>query len=358
MNFTKIRRSVWGLFMGCCFLISCHRNTPMLEISQLVKTVEVKSHEGDFSVTYPGVIQAASDVKLAFRVAGPIQRIYVREGEYVKKGTVVARLDPRDYLLQYDAAQARYKQVKEETDRVIELYHKNSVPINEYDKAVAAQKEAWALYQARRNALEDTKLKAPFNGYVQKKYFDDFEIVNQGIPVLTMIDNNYLEVDIDIPATDFIRHGDFVSYYASVDVYPDTLIPLEFVELNQKANFNQLFHARFRLKEKADLRVAPGMSASVTINYTPTDGGLMVIPISALFQEESRSYVWLVDTEEEVIRRNPVEIKQILKDGKVIVISDLQAGDVIVSAGVNHLKEGQKVRVLPPPSSSNVGGLL
>lgn len=338
---------------------SCRRNTPTLDIAQLVKTVEVREHKGDFSITYPGIIRAAADVKLAFRVAGPIQRVWAKEGQYVRKGTLLAQLDPRDYNLQYEAAAAQYKQVKGETDRIIELYQTNSVSENDYDKAVAARKQAWALYQGRQNALEDTRLKAPFNGYIQKKYFDSYEIVNQGTPVLAMIDDDYLEVDVDIPASDFIRSSDFLNYHVKVDVYPDTLIGLEFLDMSQKANFNQLFQARFRLKRDKKLLLAPGMSASVTINYKPVAQRLSVIPVSALIQEGGRSYVWLLDRrQQDVIRRQTVEVQQVMKDGMVIVSSELQAGDVIVSAGVNSLKEGQKVRILPPPSSSNVGHLL
>lgn len=350
----------WFLFLyGGCFVgAACHRDNPILEIIPLVKVVKIGEQQDRFSVNYPGVLRAATDVKLAFRVAGPIQRVFVREGEFVRKGKLLAVLDPRDYQLQYDAARAQYEQVKEESDRIIELYRRKSVSVNEYDKAVAGQKQAWALYQARLNALEDTRLRAPFDGYVQKKYFDDYEIVNQGIPVLTMVSDNALEVDIDIPASDYIRRSEFKNFYAVVDVYPDHLIPLEFLYLNQQANFNQLFKARFRLKQQPDLKLASGMSASVIINYESSDQHLLVIPVSALFQEDKRSYVWRINEHQQRISKTPVEVRQVLKDGQVIVASRLQIGDQIVAVGVNDLKEGQKVKILPPPSSSNVGHLL
>ena len=79
-------------------------------------------------------------MKLAFRVAGPIRKIYVNEGQYVKKGQLLAELDPRDYQIQFNATQAEYTQVKGEADRIIELYRRGSVSVNEYDKAVAARK--------------------------------------------------------------------------------------------------------------------------------------------------------------------------------------------------------------------------
>lgn len=349
----------YSLVLGILLTVgACRKNIAPLAIPQLVKTVEVKEHRGLYAVTYPGKIQAASDVKLSFRVAGPIRAFYAKEGEFVKKGKLLAEIDPRDYQLQYDATRAEYEQVKGEADRVVELYHRNSVSLNEYDKAIAAIKRVTALYQAHKNALQDTKLKAPFDGYIQNRYFDTYEIVNQGIPVLSMIDNDYFEVRIDIPSSDYIRRADFVDFYCNVDVYPDTLLPLEFLDLNQKANFNQLFKVRFLLKRDKALPLAAGMSASVTIHYTPSSGDLTVIPISALFQQNGKSFVWLYDNRNEVIKKTPVEVQQVLKDGGLVVKSNLHKGQTLVSAGVNSLKEGQQVKKLPVAPASNVGGML
>lgn len=359
-NISAARILIQYCLVPAIFLLvsSCRKSTPPLVIPQLVKTAEVKEHKGAYTISYPGRIQAASDVKLAFRVAGPILKVYAKEGEFVRKGQLLAELDPRDYQLQYDATKAEYNQVKGESDRVIELYRRNSVPVNEYDKAVAASERVTALYNARKNALGDTRLKAPFSGYIQKKYFDAPEIVGQGLPVLAMIDNDYLEVNIDIPSSDYIRSENFVDFYCTADVYPDVVLPLEFLDINRKANFNQLFKVRFRIKKEHGLKLAAGMSASVTINYVPSSGNLVIVPISALFQKEGKSFVWLYNTQDNVVKMSPVEVREVLKDGGAVVKSSLHKGQWVVSAGANSLKEGQRVKQLPPVPASNIGGLL
>lgn len=337
---------------------SCRRNEQPLHIPQLVKLAEVRGFEGMTSVNYPGRIDASSNVKLAFRVAGPIRKMYVSEGQYVRKGQLLAELDPRDYRLQYDATQAEYEQVSSEADRVIELYRRGSVSINEYDKAVSAKKRVSALYQSQRNALNDTRLKAPFNGYIQQKYFSAPEIVNRGTPVLSMIDDDYFEVKVDIPTGDFIRREDFERFYAIADVYPDTLLPLELLDITQGANYNQLFTARFRLQRDGKLTLAPGMSVTVVIHFKQGPQGFAVVPVSALFQEEGDSYVWAYNEDRGTIAAVPVSVLRLTPDGSVVVKSGLRQGQQVVSAGVNDLKDGQKVHPLPPVSSSNVGQLL
>lgn len=339
-------------------VLSCKQRPVALDIPQLVKTTEVGEFGGRSSVNYPGKIRAAENVKLAFRVAGPIRKIYVEEGQQVRKGQLLAQLDPRDYQLQYDAAEAEYSQVTGESDRVIELYRRGSVSVNEYDKAVSAKERITALYHARRNALNDTRLKAPFDGYIQDKYFSAPEIVNQGTPVLSMINDAYFEVDVDIPAGDFIRREDFTGFSAVADAFPQTELPLELIDINRGANYNQLFNARFRLRRDAHEGLAAGMSVTVTITFRPGAEDLTVVPVSALFQEEGDSYVWLYDDLDHSVYKTPVEVQQLTKDGSALVRSDLRCGQRIISAGVNELKDGQEVKLLPPASPSNVGGLL
>ena len=104
MNKTVFSVLKWASVSGVLLVaMSCRRGTPGLEISQLVKTAEVQKYDGECSTTYPGKIKAASDVQLAFRVAGPILRFNAEVGEFVKKGKVLAEIDPRDYKLQYEA---------------------------------------------------------------------------------------------------------------------------------------------------------------------------------------------------------------------------------------------------------------
>ena len=169
-----------------------------------------------------------------------------------------------------------------------------------------------------------------------------------------MINNDYYEVNIDIPSSDFIRRESFKEFYCEADVFPGVKIPLELLDITQQANYNQLF----RMKPEEKLNLAAGMSVSVTIHFEPGQEGLSIIPISSLFQKEDKSYVWVYDTAQTTVKMNPVKVVELDKDGQVIVESDLASGTRIVSAGVNGLKEGQKVRLLPPVSSSNVGKLL
>ena len=129
--------------------------------------------------------------------------------------------------LQLAATEAEYKQVKAEAERVIRLYEKQSVSENDYDKAVSGLQQITAKYNAHRNALADTRLTAPFDGYVQKIHYDAGETVAAGMPVVSLISSSAPEVEINIPASEFIRSDEFKTYRCSSEIYPDREFPLE-----------------------------------------------------------------------------------------------------------------------------------
>ncbi len=147
---------------------SCGNNNEQKEIVVNVKTDTVKVYRSGKSANFPGRIKAGDDINLSFRIAGPIASVNVSAGNYVKKGQVLAQLDRRDYEIQLAATEAEYNQVKDEANRVIALYKREVVTEKDYYKAVHGLEQITAKYDAHKNALADTKLIAPYDGYVQK----------------------------------------------------------------------------------------------------------------------------------------------------------------------------------------------
>lgn len=348
--------SLFGLILLMC---ACgNSQTKQDRGKATVQADTVKSYQGELSIIYPGKIKAASEVKLSFRVAGPIRAVLPEVGAFVKKGELIAEIDPRDYEIQLSATEAEYNQVKEEAGRVIELYKRGSVPANDYDKAVSGLKQITAKYNAHKNALADTRLTAPFDGYIQKKYYDSHETVAAGYPVVSMINSNYFDVDIDIPSSDFVRQDLFKAFSCTIDVFPGQVFPLELIEITRKANLNQLYRMRLRLKPVPGVDIAAGMSVNVTIEYNPNEEVLTVIPLSAMFEENGASAVWVYNPKTQSVTKRVIQLSRLLKTGELIVSEGLAAGEIVVSAGVHSLKEGMSVELLKPVSKTNIGKLL
>jgi len=327
-------------------------------VVQTVKTDTVRVYGEKNSSTFPGKVKAASDVNLAFRISGPVLKISAEAGSFVKKGQVLAEMDSRDYAIQLSATEAEYNRIKAEADRVIALFEKGSVTPNDYDKAVYGLQQITAKYEAHKNALADTRLCAPFDGYVQRRFFDAGETVGAGLPVISMISADLPEVEINIPSSDFIRRDSFESFSCCLDIYPGRSFPLELIGIAQKANLNQLYTVRLKIKERENPLPSPGMTALVTAFYKTEEAAAVYVPLSAVFDFDGVASVWVYNQVGQTVESRAVILARILADGRAVVSDGLIVGEIVVTAGVHSLREGEKVKPLSQVSPSNIGGLL
>jgi RND family efflux transporter MFP subunit len=351
---------VWmmGVAAAALFFSACKRERGEVLLREpMVRTAVAAAYGEHLRVSFPGRVKAAEDVNLAFRVAGTIAKIRVAEGRRVRKGEVLAELDARDYVLQLQATEAEYRQVKAEAERIISLYEKEGVAANDYDKAVYGLRQITAKYEAHRHAVEDTRLCAPFDGYVQQRFFSENETVGAGTPVASMIGMGAPEVEIHIPLSDYVRRGEFESFVCRADVYPGREFPLELISVVQKANLSQLYAVRLRMREGKQLPAA-GMAAMVEIRYKAGGAALAAIPYSAVFERNGVSTVWVYEEGTQTVAAREVEVSELKNEGTVVVSNGLRAGETVVTAGVHSLHEGGRVKLLPQASATNVGGLL
>jgi len=165
-------------------------------------------------------------------------------------------------------------------------------------------------------------------------------------------------VEINIPSAEYIKRDKFEAFACEIDVYTDTVFPLELIGITQKANMNQLYTVRLKMKTGDKQTPSPGMAVMVTIQYQSEKSELVYIPYSALFEINSVSSVWIYNPDTKSVSVRKVKLYEIRTNGTVIISEGLTHGEIVITAGVHSLKDGEKVKILPQPSETNIGGLL
>jgi len=225
---------------------------------------------------------------------------------------------------------------------------KKGARIEDIEVAEARIKQLNADLSAARNALEDTMLKAPFDGVINKKYMESYENISPGKPIVSLLDFSTVEIITSVPEDIMLKRSFFKKMVAVIDAYPQQKIDSKLTEIGLKtANNNQSFPLTAVLNIPQGLDIKPGMSATLYIEYTldKKEAKGFALPVTALFSDlDGNSNVWKVNSDMTVSRMRlhtgPI------RNEKIIVHSGLSIGDRIITAGARFLVDGQIIRLM------------
>lgn len=340
-------------------LASCsNKEEAKQEFVQPVKIYQVSNKTNEQSKkVFTGLVKESREVRLAFQIPGPLVKLNVDQGQFVKKGEVVAVLDERDYIVNLESANANYENAKLQAERYAALYEKKSTSKSIYDQMQAAYKLAKAQKEAAENALKDTKIYAPFNGYVQSMFVENFEKVGAGQPIVSILDLNNLELTVALSESDFLLKDSFEEFTCSFSNFKDTDFSLSLIDIERKPNGDNFFKMRLKLNTE-NKKIVPGMVASINASLKTEDSGMYKVPVEAVFSKKGKSFVWIFDQSKQSVNQREVSMIDFDSNGMVNLSKGISGGELIVAAGVHSLREGQKVKMLVKKSNTNVGGQL
>ena len=347
------------LYLSCVLVMSivaCSNKPKTTNDTRYVKVVKIsQNNSSDAKNTFSGVVYAKFEPSLSFRVAGKVIARYVDIGNSVKKGQLLAKLDPSDYQLsegssisQLASAKANYLQQKANLDRYTELLKQNFVSQASFDSQKSAFENAKSQYEQATNQLQNSKnqvgyteLTAPSDGVISSISMDAGQVVSAGQIVATMAVSGDKEVEIELPESlinnYYVGESAIIKLWASDKSYHGT------IRVINQANNQQTrtFTARISIQD-ADASIKYGMSSDVIIAHKD-DTFATQLPLSSIYSKDSKNYVWVLDNSNIV---NLIEVKVIKIDGSnVMVNGNLKQGMNIVSAGVNFLHSGEKVNI-------------
>lgn len=308
---------------------------------------------------YPGRVEAPEWADLAFEVTGRMIKLNATEGEKVKKGSMIAQLDPEDFRLEVAQIQAKVNQSKTELGRLKKLVKQGHISRSRYDKGLRKfQVEEAALAQVKRN-LGYTTIKAPYDAVIAKRYLKNFQIVQRGQKIVRIQDLSSIDISIQVPediAAAFRATIILESAVATFEAAPGRKFPVKYKEASTQAERRtQSFKAVVTMKPPEGLTIRPGMTASVRLVFVPkgkTQSNAIVVPASAVASDPAGGfYVWVVKPKTAKVSKRKVKVGKLGKT-TIEVLDGLKDGERIVAAGVSFLREGDKVRPMVTPNKA------
>jgi len=342
----KIKLSVVLLLSAIIVLTGCsskHISSESNEsvipvVTQVVKRVSVKNE-----ISVSGNIEGSKTVKLGFLVSGRISYIAADEGSLISSGQLLAGLDPENYSIAKEIAEANLDQVQDEYDRLSIMHQRGSVSDGDFSKISNGLRQAKAQLKLQIKNLSDTKLYCPFNGVLLKKGTEVGEIIGTGVPLFVVSDISTVKVNAAVPETELnkINKGDEAKVYISS---LDNAFTGRVIEIGSLADAaTRTFPVKIEINNPG-LRIRPGMTAEVKfISYDK----VQVIAISGdavLHESDNSSYVYIVDVSQNMAFKRIVTVGKVTGNN-IEIISGINENELVVVGGQFKLKNGSIVSI-------------
>lgn len=361
----------------CIILFSCEEKT--VEATKRIRPVKYAKVTSSSQVekhTFSGVVKAQNETNLSFKVGGKLVEVNFKSGDRIRKGQLLARIDPTDYSLQTNqaisqkdgsvanarAADVQLIAAQASYDRLSKLYENNSISLNEYQQSKASLDAAKAQYeaatsqveltnqqiQAANNQVIYTRLVSPMDGVITAINVEANEVVNAGSIVATLSSVGRPEIEVGIPEVFIARiaQGQQVS-----TALPSTLGESFVGKVKQVAYSagNSPTYPVIVELDKATENIRPGMAAKSTFFFDKMNQDTIIIaPIAAVGEDSNGNYVFVLKKKQEgtySVEKTDVKIRNLVAEG-FEVMSGLSQNDLVVTAGLQSLMSGLEVKLL------------
>ncbi len=337
-------------------LAACSEKPPVVEDIRPVRAIQIAAAGAETVLELAGEIQPRYESRLGFRVSGKVIARQVEIGSVVKRGQVLMQIDPRDLQLSQsqanasvNAAASNLSLAKAEYERYRELRQKNFVSQAVLDAKEASYKSALANHEQSNAALNIAtnqnsyaNLIADADGVVTALQAEAGQVVAAGTPVVQLARTGEKEARISIPEDQVELVRQVKEMKVRIWANQSLVLRGQLRELSPVADpATRTYTAKISIPN-APPEVRLGMTATVSF-ITKADKNLIRLPLTALLNDKNQTSIWVI--ENGVVRTAPVQVAGVMGN-EVVIASGVSAGQMIVTAGVNTLRPGQKVKVL------------
>ena len=350
------------LFPLLVFAAGCARQEPPADVVRPVQLVRASTATAASMAVFAGEVKPRHEADLAFRIGGKIVERKVDVGVAVRRGQLLARLDPSDVALQAQGAQAAAAAARTEAtfaraefERFESLHRQKFVSASALDQkrnamnaADARLEQAQAALAVSRNQAGYAALVAPEDGVITAVTAEAGQVVASGQAVMRLARTGEREIAIAVPEHRIgeVRAARELRVVLWAD--PKKLYGARVREVSPSVDpVTRTFAVRVAVPE-ADATLGWGMTANVVVGGAGAEGATL-LPLSSVYHTpEGKPAVWVYDPREQKVDLRAVTLGTYREDG-VLVASGVRDGEWVVAAGANKLQPGQRVRPYEEP---------
>ncbi|AWX44739.1 Solvent efflux pump periplasmic linker SrpA [Flagellimonas maritima] len=315
----------------------------------LVTTIEAKSENFDHYLELQGDVMTKQNVLIYPEISGTLQRVYVKEGQKVSKGQLLASIDDGGLSSQLAQMKTQSELAKTTFERQKRLWEQNIGSEIQYLQAKTTYEAQESAVKQMQSQVSKSTIRAPFSGIIDDVIKDQGTVVapGPGSEVFRIVNLSNMYIEVEVPES----HLPTVTVGKNVNVYFPVLGDSVTTKVRQTGNFINPSNRSFTVEipvPSSDGRIKPNLTARVMINDYTNESAIL-IPQSIVSENAAgQQYVYLVENDS--VSSEAIATKKIITTGKtqgdyVEVLSGINNGDGVIDEGARSVKEGQKVRI-------------
>ena len=289
---------------------------------------------------YVGIIEEKSSVSLGFSTLGTIEKIYVSEGEYLRKGQLLAKLDPSSAQSMMDAAEATLKQAQDAYDRLKSIHDKGSLPEIQMVDIETKLHQAQSSWDLAEKNLQNCSLYAPADGVVGKKMAEAGEYSIPGKAILTILDISSVKAKFSVPENEISEIPSDCKSEITVTALGNKKFEGKKIDKSVIANSISHTYPAYAILYNTGKELLPGMVCRVELTPDNKSQGI-VVPIGIIqTTTDGQKFVW---SEKDGIAKRTFVTTGAAKGNGVEILTGLTEGDRIVTHGYQKISEDDKI---------------
>ena len=342
----KHRRISMLLVAGMALIItSCSKQQPQQAAPISVVAETVSNDAAELSTHYVGIVEEKTSTPVSFVGSGTLQKVYVEEGQAVRKGQLLAEMDATQTRNMLAAAQAQYDQATDALARLRQVHDAGSLPEMKWVEVQSQVAQAKSQLDIARKSLEDCRIYAPVNGVVGSLNFHAGSVVLTSEPVMSLLDISTVKVRVSIPEREISSIAPSTRSTVNVEATGRSYEGGRIEKGVSADAMSRTYDIRIHVKN-AERKLLPGMVADVVLDTEGDDAHAespLTLPVRCIQQQSGgQRFVWVADGG----KAKACKVTTGQTVGNRIVISDgLKGGEQVIVEGWQKVGEGTAVKV-------------
>lgn len=298
---------------------------------------------GEDNLSYSGTIEPSTSIPLSFLMPGMVKEIYVKEGQAVAQGQMLAKLSQQSQQSGYALALAKQKQAEDAYNRLKPVYENGSLPEIKWVEVKTGYAQAKAATALAKTNLDNGDLRAPVSGVIGRKMLEPGMTAVPGTPVLQLVQLNQLSVKVPVPENEIsqIRKGQTAT--VKIAALQNQSFEGTVTDIGVMANaISRTYDVKMTINN-AKNEIKPGMMCNVSLSQKQAEK--LLVPYQAVSNDvEGKAFVYVVDRKTMEAQKQTVKIG-LFRQNKIEVLAGLKSGQQVVVGGKHKLSDQAKISI-------------